>query len=83
MSEERTNCLEPVGSDYDDKEICPVCGGRNDVKATDTMDYIVLEADTVCIKCGDKNFWAHGFFLSNQNNEVRDASPHATNNSGG
>lgn len=60
MSETKLN----QSNGYDNLRECPICGGINKVKVTDSMDYITLEAETECYKCGDKNFWAHGFFMS-------------------
>lgn len=62
MSEERTKLATPPC--YDDLRRCPICNGINKVKVTDSLDNITLEAETECSKCNDKNFWAHGFFMS-------------------
>ena len=59
---ERNELNAPSG--YDDLRRCPICNGINKVKVTDSLDYITLEAETECSKCNDKNFWAHGFFMS-------------------
>lgn len=65
------NCSTPPC--YEDVRKCQVCGGVNHVKVVDSLDYITLEAETECSKCGDKNFWAHGFFMSHNTEGRRGA----------
>ena len=67
MNEERNELNTPSG--YDDKHKCAICQSRNAVTVIDTLDYVTLEAETECSKCGDKNYWAHGFFMSHNSKD--------------
>ena len=60
MSEERTKLNQVTG--YDDRFKCQSCQGRNVVTAIDVIENITMEAETLCSKCGDKNYWIHGFY---------------------
>ncbi len=44
---------------------CNKCGDTNDYKIKDTLDgHTIMEAETVCTKCGYKDYWAYGYFAS-------------------
>ena len=38
---------------------CTKCGGENEYTIKDCSNYIVYRADTVCKKCGHKNYWGY------------------------
>ncbi len=48
---------------YHNMGLCPVCDGLNEVKVKDRLDeHTILEAETECVKCGHKDYWAFGWF---------------------
>lgn len=50
----------------DDIYRCPKCGGLNKIIRSDTMGYLILEADTKCRSCDNYGFWCHGFFQTEE-----------------
>jgi predicted nucleic-acid-binding Zn-ribbon protein len=51
--------------EYHNYDKCIKCQGNNDIKITDTLDsWLIMEAETKCQKCGHKNYWAHGYYQS-------------------
>ncbi len=51
-------------SNYNNKYICPKCGGYNDIVITDIIHHEICEAETACKTCEHKDFWAYGYFAS-------------------
>jgi hypothetical protein len=47
---------------YDDKSICPLCGGENQIKPVDYINYDICECKTLCKKCDIEQYWAYGFY---------------------
>ena len=44
---------------------CNSCSGTNSIKVIDSINGVLLcEAETICDKCGHKDYWAYGFFES-------------------
>lgn len=62
--------LTPPKSDkpveYCCHDSCNKCGGVNNSTTTDSLDGRMLECKTVCVNCGFRDYWAHGFFESSQ-----------------
>lgn len=49
---------------YDNMYVCIKCSGSNDVKTVTTDGGYTSEAETYCMDCGHKDYWAYGFFNS-------------------
>lgn len=50
---------------YHCKETCNKCGGPNDLVVTaDHEGAVICEAETTCKKCGHRDYWAYGHFMS-------------------
>lgn len=48
---------------YDDKEICPDCGSHDQlIKPISTDGGHLSECETMCLDCGEGNYWAYGFY---------------------
>ena len=60
-----------MGKIYHVIDSCNACGGDNEVKVKDTINYHICEAETVCSDCGHQDYWAYGFFESSQDIESK------------
>ena len=58
-------------SEYHCKESCNKCTGENKIKIIDTDEGFISECETICKKCGHKDYWANGFFQSSSEMESR------------
>jgi hypothetical protein len=47
---------------YDDKYVCPKCGGLNTVIVKDSINHDVCECETVCTHCKHNDYWAYGWY---------------------
>lgn len=52
---------------YDCPSSCNKCGGDNIVHGDPFNTESSGECSTECKKCGFKDYWAHGFYESNEN----------------
>jgi len=50
---------------YQDRFICPRCGGDNVPKKNWVQDGIVVESETKCKQCNHENLWYHGHWEKN------------------
>lgn len=53
-------------TEYHQIRSCNKCTGFNEIEVTDSVDGHVSEADTTCVECGHKDYWAYGFFMSSE-----------------
>lgn len=44
--------------------ICPKCNGENKINIKDSENGLMMECETECLKCGHKNYWAHGSYMT-------------------
>ena len=51
---------------YHDVYTCPECGGSNIITNQDSVATILVEADTECSSCGQKNHWDTGFYSTEE-----------------
>ena len=47
---------------YDNKFVCVMCSGKNQITIVDSINELVTECKTKCYVCGHKNYWAFGFY---------------------
>lgn len=68
------NCMKEKAIEnkvvYDRYNICPICGGYNNVTAKDTIDNIICECKTKCNDCGHEDYWAYGCYESKKENNI-------------
>lgn len=50
---------------YHDPTSCNKCGGENDVSKHIRDEHGLSEAQTECLTCGHKDYWAYGYFEGN------------------
>jgi hypothetical protein len=66
------NKMQTNTTNYHNINVCKKCGGKNS-KAPKAVDGgVISEAETKCLVCGHREYWADGFFESAQ-----DAAPEA------